>query len=168
MSTAKGSPSRILFVCRGNRVRSALAEALFRHMVEQDPVLASLGLQLRSAGPDAVAGTPPRDTAIRYAEQLGLSLESHRATPLDEAVGWADLAVCMERKQRDLVRELRPELPVYLLPWFSTGDLDLEVVDPLSPGTPDPWPPGTEEAVLESLDEVRNCLPGLASWLRGK
>ena len=117
-------PSRILFVCRGNRFRSALTEALFRRTIGQDPALAELGLELRSAGPDAKKGLPASDIAFRHARGLGLDLASHRATPLADAVGWPDMAVCMESVQRNLVRQLRPDLTVHLLPWFATGDSD--------------------------------------------
>ena len=160
------SPSRVLFVCRGNRFRSALTEALFRRIVEQDSALAGHGLELRSAGPDAKKGLPASDIAFRHARGLGLNLESHRATPLADAVGWPDLAVCMERVQSDLVHQLRPDLPVHLLPWFATGDPDQEVFDPLPPGTPEPWPPGTEEAFTRSLEEIQKLLPSLAVWLK--
>ena len=159
-------PRRILFVCRANRFRSPLAVALFRRMVEQDPVLSGLHLELRSAGPDAEGGLSASEIAFRYAKELGVNLESHRATPLAEAVDWPDMAVCMERSQRDLVRQLNPDVAAYLLPWFATGNMEQQMVEPFPPGTPTPWPPGIEELFGESIEEIKKYLPSLAEWLK--
>ncbi len=160
------APSRILIVCRGNRFRSPLTEALLRRIVKNDPVLAGLGLELRSAGPDAKRDQQASDIAFRHAKEMGLNLEAHRATPLAEATDWPDLVVCMERTQRDMVRKLRPDLPVYLLPWFATGDPEQEMTEPFPPGTPTPWPPGTEELFRKSAEEIQKYLPYLVAWLK--
>ncbi|MEW6567944.1 MAG: low molecular weight protein-tyrosine-phosphatase [Chloroflexota bacterium] len=69
------APTRLLFVCYGNIVRSPLAEALFRRLV------ASSGAEERyavdSAGTSgAHDGQPPHPTTQRVAEAHGLHLKA--------------------------------------------------------------------------------------------
>ena len=77
---------RLLFVCTGNTCRSPLAQAIAER---------SLGrwgwdrVEIRSAGVSASPGGEASEGARVAAESSGLSLEGHRATPLDtELVAW--------------------------------------------------------------------------------
>ena len=68
----------ILFVCYGNIMRSAFAEACFREHVSRNPKLA--GVKFASAGVRAQPGGRAEPEARSMAQKLGFSLEKHRAT----------------------------------------------------------------------------------------
>ena len=69
----------ILFVCYGNIMRSAFAEACFRHEISQHTTLANT--RFASAGVRAQPGERAEPHARSMSKQFGLSLEHHRATP---------------------------------------------------------------------------------------
>jgi protein-tyrosine-phosphatase/predicted ATP-grasp superfamily ATP-dependent carboligase len=82
----------VLFVCSGNIIRSALAEALLRDLLPKDS-----SIRARSAGVLATQGRPADPRAATAARQLGVSLEGHRSTPLTEALARnCDLIVVMD------------------------------------------------------------------------
>lgn len=89
----EGEPFHLLFVCTGNTCRSPLAEVLARR------ALADRGwshVEVRSAGVAALGGSPASTGSLQVAEEEGMSLEHHRATPLSGAlVDWADLILTM-------------------------------------------------------------------------
>ncbi len=128
-------PVKILFVCSGNTCRSPLAEALARHAAGDQGLD---GLEIRSAGTNAVPGEPASDGAKRVARRHGLDLEGHRSTPLDqELVTWADLVLTMSPMHLRRVLELGGEGKSALLGAFAregegpgTWDSALDVPDP--------------------------------------
>jgi protein-tyrosine-phosphatase len=73
------APFRVVFVCTGNRFRSALAEAAFRADTSNLPLeVASYGiLDLGAAG--------PLSQAVRVAGTYGLEISRHVARPLTSA-----------------------------------------------------------------------------------
>lgn len=75
--------SSVLFVCHGNIIRSALAEALFaRHVAS----LSSSGARVQSAGLSARAGREADARAVAAGRALGVDLEAHRAQPLTQSL----------------------------------------------------------------------------------
>lgn len=68
----------ILFVCYGNIMRSAFAEACFREEVSRNPKLEAV--RFASAGVRAQSGERAEPNARAMAKRLGLSLDHHRAT----------------------------------------------------------------------------------------
>jgi len=83
----------IVFVCRGNIMRSPLAEAVLRAGLAADT--RSL---VASAGISATPGTPADERARAFAETRGLSLAQHQAQSLDAALlRRADLLVALDR-----------------------------------------------------------------------
>lgn len=84
---------RLLFVCHGNIIRSALAEALWRREA------AALGLPVvvSSAGLHAKPGKPPDPRAVAAAGAVGVSLTGHAARPVSpDDVRAADLVLVMD------------------------------------------------------------------------
>lgn len=75
------TPHRILFVCYGNIMRSAFAEAVFqseiRRLALEDHAACS------SAGVRAAPGEAAEPNAARIAQTLGYSLKHHTATRTD-------------------------------------------------------------------------------------
>jgi len=68
----------VLFVCYGNIMRSAFAEACLRDEVSRNPRLKNV--RFASAGVRAQNGERAESHARAMAKKLGLSLDRHRAT----------------------------------------------------------------------------------------
>jgi L-threonylcarbamoyladenylate synthase len=74
------STGTILFVCTGNTCRSAMAQGLFQKMLFSQKVE---GVEVRSAGIQAIRGTPATSLAQQVAlDENGVNLSQHRAQPL--------------------------------------------------------------------------------------
>ena len=125
---------RVLFVCYGNACRSPMAELLFEARISKDQQLRSAGVEVKSAGTDAMldAATPE---AIAVMAEHGLNLNGHRPVTINRGLAdWADLVLVMEvAHKRDVVA---------LFPWVKekthllseyVGDSG-EVRDPYSRG----------------------------------
>jgi protein-tyrosine phosphatase len=94
-----GVSFRILAVCTGNVCRSPMAELLLRDWA--DP---RAGLQVSSAGTQALVGRTVDDGTAAVLRQLGLDPARHRARQLTTALaGDADLILTAERAHRDQV-----------------------------------------------------------------
>jgi protein-tyrosine phosphatase len=93
----------LLVVCEGNICRSPMAAAL---------LAASLpGVQVASAGLNALVGRPADDTAIALMLERGLDLRGHRAVQITRPMCiHSDMVLVMEREQRDRVQALYPEV----------------------------------------------------------
>jgi len=102
-------PKSILFVCYGNIMRSAFAEACFRHEVSQHPQLRNT--RFASAGVRAQSDERAEPHARAMAKQLGFSLESHRATRTSrELLSHYDRILIMDQLNEDLLLSDSPEV----------------------------------------------------------
>ena len=75
-SDVQGEVVRIVFVCTGNRARSALAASLLRRYVSELPVI------VESRGTLDVGAAPVLPAMLSVGSRLGLDLTAHRATAL--------------------------------------------------------------------------------------
>lgn len=158
LPTGIATGQHVLFVCHGNILRSAVAEALFARM-------AGLGLLPASAvaasgGLHATEGKPADPRGINVAAELGLNLAGHRARRLTgPMVDTADLVVVMDRiNEAELISRYRQAAPkTRLLGTF--GD------DGTPPEIPDPFM-GDEEAVRQAFRRIDECLRRLAALIR--
>ena len=81
----------VVFLCTGNRARSALAEAFFRRHTEGRAVSVS------SYGLLRLGRVPPLPRAVAVAAAHGLDLTAHRARALEAGIlGEADLVIGFE------------------------------------------------------------------------
>lgn len=81
-NAAAGAP-RVLFVCYGNIIRSALAESLYRHHAA---ALSMPAVDVSSAGVRAKPGREADARAITAGRALGVDLSSHQAQPLTQSL----------------------------------------------------------------------------------
>ena len=91
----------LLFVCTGNIVRSATAEAIARRELARYPGVA---MRVASAGSHALEGNPAASRSMLAASSRGASLERHFARELTRRrVRAADLILCMAAEHRPFV-----------------------------------------------------------------
>lgn len=146
---------RLLFVCTGNTCRSALAEVIARKLFAAEELI---GLEVSSAGTNAVDGQPASEGARASAAEHGLDLESFRSRELTrERIEDADLILVMEPRHRARVLSLSPSADVrtHLLGAFS-GD------DSSAPEIPDPFG-GTVDVYRSTFQRIeKHVRAGLA------
>jgi protein-tyrosine-phosphatase len=98
----------VLFVCYGNIMRSAFAEACFRDEVSRNPKLR--GVKFASAGVRAHPDERAEPHAREMAKRLGLSLEQHRATRTSsELLRGYDRVYIMDQLNEELLLGDTPE-----------------------------------------------------------
>ena len=101
----------ILFVCYGNIMRSAFAEACFRQELSRSPHLGEV--RFASAGVRAQEGERAETHARAMAKQLGYSLERHRATRTSRTlIAEYDRIYIMDQLNEELLLQDVPESAV--------------------------------------------------------
>jgi protein-tyrosine phosphatase len=104
-------PNRIVFVCKGNICRSALAEHYFRSV--SDIPAASIGL-------DTNTGKAANERVTEEAKALGIDLSNHRTTAIKDFDAMpGDLYVCMEPEHISGLRSQISDAPVALLGFYG-------------------------------------------------
>jgi protein-tyrosine-phosphatase len=97
---ADDTPGAVLFTCNFNRVRSPMAEALFKLMLGRDVFVDSCGLQHAPADSDESDDAIQADPFVGLVmAEVGYQLIHHRAKTFDE----------LEDSSFDLVISLTPE-----------------------------------------------------------
>jgi protein arginine phosphatase len=121
---------RILMVCAGNICRSPMAEYLLKKRI-RDHGQDAHSLEVRSAGTSTYNGTFAGDQTIYVMQSRGLDISRHRTRQVDEEIlEWADLVLCMEEGQRDLLRSSFPQAgnKTHLITEYCDGSGD--ILDP--------------------------------------
>jgi protein-tyrosine phosphatase len=90
-AVSSDAPFEVVFVCTGNRARSALAEALFRYYA------AGVEIGVSSVGTLPLGPMPPLPDAAEAGRRLEVDLSEHRARSIDQVdLRSADLVVGFE------------------------------------------------------------------------
>jgi len=148
----------VLFICHGNIMRSALAEALMASRVSSH----HRSTLVRSAGLHAVAGRPADGRMKRAAADYGISLDAHRAAPVTEQLlAEADIVLVMDylNETELLARFPSVEAKLRLLGSFAPSESDgAEIADPFS---------GDETSASECGARVSQCVDALIASMRG-
>jgi protein-tyrosine phosphatase len=150
-------PASILFVCHGNIMRSALAEALLTARVSAagatDVVVRSAGLHARSG-----KGADPR--MVRAALRHHVSLDAHRATPLSlDLVTHATAVFVMDYVNDAELRARFPDVGTKILllgVMEPSAEAGVEIADPYTQD---------EASVDHCAARVARCVALLAEQL---
>ena len=130
-------PRAVLFACGANSVRSPMAAALARQMLDEAVTVASAGVRKDELDPFAVAAL----------EEVGIDISRHRPITFEELEDWEGLNF-------DLIVTLSPEAHHKALELTRTIAADVEYWP-----TPDPTAiEGTREQRLAAYREVRDQL----------
>ena len=141
---------RLLFVCSGNTCRSPLAHAL----AERELGNLCWRVEVRSAGVNALSGTPASSGSLGVAERHGLDLSPHRSREVDPAlIDWADLILVMSPSHLVRLAQLGGAGKAALLDAFAHGD---EGGEDVGSGVPDPFggDDDTYEETYRTLEEL--------------
>lgn len=120
-------------------------------------LLAGTPHRVRSAGTDAVEGSPRTELAGSALREVGFVPRAGTATPLSaDLFAWADLVLGMETRHRDRARAqaaslgLSPDRILSLGEW--AGDPERGVGDPYFEGTPAAYR-AARDAIRELLEQ---------------
>ncbi|OLE66884.1 MAG: hypothetical protein AUG09_05310 [Acidobacteria bacterium 13_1_20CM_2_68_7] len=141
----------MVYVCRGNIIRSPMAEALLKQSLARR---CPDEIAVRSAGLYARRGQRADPRARRAARLLGVDLEGHRARPVTRAlIERADLIVPMDSL---IEADLRGRYPraAHKIALLHTGDGDsrrrpIEIADPYD---------GDEAEIRRCYELLRSCV----------
>jgi len=109
MADGQGSDAgAVLFTCNFNRVRSPMAEALFKLMLGRDVFVDSCGLWHAPADEDEPVDAIQADPFVGLAmAEVGYQLTHHRAKTFDELEDTSfDLVISLTPESQDRAREL--------------------------------------------------------------
>ncbi|USG64886.1 low molecular weight phosphotyrosine protein phosphatase [Brevibacillus ruminantium] len=125
----------VLFVCLGNICRSPMAEAVFRHLVQEEELDSLISIDSAGIG-GWHAGNPPHHGTCQVLTEKGISHEGLRArqiTPADFSA--FDYIVCMDEENLAALTKMAPSgVQVYKLLDFAGHLAERDVEDPYYTG----------------------------------
>lgn len=127
-------PGSVLFACTHNAIRSAMAEAIMKHLFGHLVYVDSAGV--RKGEPDGFA--------IEVMDEVGIDLSGHRPKNLDD----------LEDTSYDLIISLSPEAQHKAVEFTRTMACEVEFWNTLDPSMVE----GSRERVLSVYRDVRDQL----------
>lgn len=132
----------ILFVCTGNTCRSAMAEGIFKKMLNERAE-DNTRLNIISAGIFALSGINPTSEAISVMFEQGIDISQHHAQGLqEELIKKADIILVMTNKHKEYIHKEFPfaQSKTFLLNKFTlnnksesnqNNEKNYEIIDPI-------------------------------------
>ncbi len=132
----------VLFVCTGNTCRSAMAEGMFKKMLEKR-TKGNSKIEVISAGISALPGISPTFEAISVMFEQGIDISQHYAQELqEELIKKADLILVMTNEHKEYIHKEFPfaQNKTFLLKKFTinnksesnqNNDRNYEIIDPI-------------------------------------
>jgi|GEM_PF-408850 len=134
---------RVVFVCKGNICRSAVAEYAFRKY-SMVPT-ASIGL-------DTHTGKAGHEPIVHYARSIGIDMTEHLTTAAEDFTPLEnDLFVCMEPDHIESLRRIYGNINVILLGYFGSPR-KLYIHDPYS--SPRPYAQSCTDYIVNSAHSL--------------
>lgn len=149
---------RVVFVCRGNIIRSVIAEYLFKKILEDEGVD---GVEVCSAGL-LTEGSPPHPIVQDLLKTLyKIDVSKHRSKVFrEEFLDENTLVLTMETSQRDFLRKNFPQYVynIYTLKEYTemTEQLGEDIEDPLN---------GDIDKFIYTIEEIHFLLEKLVHKL---
>jgi protein-tyrosine-phosphatase len=147
----------VLFVCTANRIRSPLAQELFKQKLDEAALPGEW--RVESAGTWAPESQPPLPRALQTAQQMGLDISAHRSRNLNaRLVATFDLILVMERSHKEA---LQVEFPHYAHKVYLLSEMigqTYDIADPVGKPQVDYNDAANQiEAILaRSMDRIRS------------
>jgi protein-tyrosine phosphatase len=127
--------THVLFVCLGNICRSPMAEAVFRHLVEQDGLADQIAIDSAGIG-GWHAGERPHKGTQKVLSEKGIahdSLQARQISPMDFSA--YDYIVCMDDENLAALNRMAPAgKKIYRLLDFAPSAKERNVEDPYYTG----------------------------------
>ena len=140
---------KVMFVCTGNICRSAMAEAMFKKMLEE----ADKNIEVYSCGIQADNENYATDNAIKVMKQYNIELINHLSTNIrDSEIEGMDLVLCATTRHKELVKVMYPELKGKIYTIKEYADYDKDDLD-----INDPWGFNIE-TYINCAKEIQDCL----------
>lgn len=141
--TLPANVGRVVFVCKGNICRSAVAEHAFRKY-SMVPT-ASIGL-------DTHTGKAGHEPIVHYARSIGIDMTEHLTTAAEDFTPLEnDLFVCMEPDHIESLRKIYGNINVILLGYFGRPR-KLYIHDPYS--SPRPYAQSCTDYIVNSAKSL--------------
>jgi len=136
MTMRSDLPGSVLFACDRNSIRSAMAEAIMKHLVGHRVYVDSAGVQLIGTGADPFA--------VSVMQEIGLDILGHKTKTFDDL---PDTSV-------DLIITFTPQAQHRAMEFTRTIPCDVEYWPTMHPANVR----GAREARLEAYRETRDAL----------
>jgi len=126
-----GEKYSVLFVCTANQCRSPMAEVLFKEFLKSQGQDAG-NWRLESAGVHASQTSPATSYAQEVVAEIGLDLSEHQSQAVTkDLVTSFRLVLTMEKWQRQLMRQLYPDISDRVLLLSQVVGIEKDIIDPI-------------------------------------
>lgn len=152
----KYNPHSILFICKGNIIRSIFAEHYLKKHMSQDAEI-----KILSAGIHAKTGTPSPEDAVKVAKEFDIHISCHRSNLISEDImERSDMIICMEHWHMTALQKRFPESKrkLVLMSIFDPDYKNLPMY--LKYNIPDPYGK-PEKDFRETFNRIIRCIDQL-------